>query len=500
MNGKGGQCIFTSFNFTAVLLFLIIFSSTELVSTAQSEMSVEYAYVPNELSNTVSVINTTTNTVISTVPVGNNPCGVTINHDGTKVYVTNFGNDNARGNTFTIINTDTDEVITKLVYSGEGIKPFGVAITPDETLYIASYGTDKVYAINLTADYSTPINVGSKPLGVAITSNGKWVYVANRGSNSVSVINTITNNVTATVPVGSEPYGVAVSSDGNVYVTNQNSGNISVINTTTNTVIATVNVGVYPHGIAVTPNGKTVYVANHNPYCGTVSVINTTTYVTKNINVYGTPCGVTVTHDGKWVYVTTSGSENNSGSVLVINTTTNTVISKKVLVGTRPSALGQFIGSIPGSKVETMTTLTSSSNQYSVGKPVTFTATVNATSQGTEKPSGVVTFTDGRNNININLNSGQAILDTSFLSIGSHSVIARYGGDNNFRPSTSLLTLTVQELSNQTITPTSPTTPPPPDPPLKRLLNYLEEFFNEIIIAVCGGVILALIKKKFFPK
>ena len=58
---------------TALLLFLIIFSSTEPVFAVQSDLSAEYAYVPNEKSNTISVINTTTDTVISTVPVGNVP-------------------------------------------------------------------------------------------------------------------------------------------------------------------------------------------------------------------------------------------------------------------------------------------------------------------------------------------------------------------------------------------------------------------------------------------
>jgi YVTN family beta-propeller protein len=42
-------------------------------------------------------------------------------------------------------------------------------------------------------------------------------YITNEGSNSVSVIDTATNTVIATIPVGGEPHGVAVSSDGRVY-------------------------------------------------------------------------------------------------------------------------------------------------------------------------------------------------------------------------------------------------------------------------------------------
>jgi|SRR5665647_2179732 len=487
---------------TAFLLFLIIFSSTESVSTAQSDSSAEYAYVPNEKSNTVSVINTITNTVISTLPVGNNPDGVAVNIDGTKVYVTNFGNDSSLGRSVSVIDTATDEVTNMLVDSGNGIKPFGVAITPDETLYVASYVTNSVYAINPIAEYCFPINVGSKPLGVAITPNGKWVYVANSGSNNVSVIDTATNTVIKTIPVGNHPYGVTVNLSGTkVYVTNQDSENISVIDTATNTVTANITVEKYPHGVAVTPDGSKVYVVNHNKLIGTVSVINTTTNtVIKKIQVGNNPCGVAVTHDGKWVYVTNSGSANSPGSVSVINTTTNTVIPSVVLVGTCPTGLGQFIGSIPGSRIETMTTLTPSPNKYSVEKSVMLIAKVSATSQGTEKPSGTVIFTDGTNPIgngNKDVISGQAILDTSSLSIGSHSIIARYIGNNNFRPSTSSpFTLTIPGSSNRTITP--PTTPLPPDSLWKRFLDHLGEFFNEIIITICGGIILAIIKKKYF--
>ena len=67
------------------------------------------------------------------------------------------------------------------------------------------------------------------------------------GSNTVSVIDTATNNVTATVPVGDYPLGVAVNLEGTkVYVANEESNTVSVIDTATNKVIATVPVGKDP--------------------------------------------------------------------------------------------------------------------------------------------------------------------------------------------------------------------------------------------------------------
>jgi YVTN family beta-propeller protein len=105
-----------------------------------------------------------------------------------------------------------------------------------------------------------------------------FAYVANFTSNTVSVIDTGTNTVVATVPVaGPSPVGAAVTPDGKrAYVPNGNSDTVSVIDTTTNTVVATVTVGSFPGGIAVTPDGKRAYVANTSSN-NNVSVLDTAT-------------------------------------------------------------------------------------------------------------------------------------------------------------------------------------------------------------------------------
>ena len=85
---------------------------------------------------------------------------------------------------------------------------------------------------------------------MAVTPDGSKVYVTNGDANSVSVIATATNTVTATIPVGTDPFGVAVTPDGSkVYVANSYLGNsVSVIDTATNTVTATIPVGIEPIG------------------------------------------------------------------------------------------------------------------------------------------------------------------------------------------------------------------------------------------------------------
>jgi YVTN family beta-propeller protein len=98
-------------------------------------------------------------------------------------------------------------------------------------------------------------------------------YVPIWSSGSVSVIDTATNQVTATIGVGTEPVGVAVSPDGTrAYITNSASASVSVINTATNHVTATIGVGGRPQGVAVSPDGTHIYVVNAM-FWGSVAVI-----------------------------------------------------------------------------------------------------------------------------------------------------------------------------------------------------------------------------------
>jgi len=135
-----------------------------------------------------------------------------------------------------------------------------------------------------------------------------FAYIPNADSNTVSVIDTATNTVTATIPVGESPNGVAVHPAGTfVYVTHHGSPIISIINTATNTVAAIVSVGSYPNGVAVHPAGSFVYVANF--YSDTVSVIDTATNtVITTVPVGDAPFGVAVHSMGTYVYVTNTHS------------------------------------------------------------------------------------------------------------------------------------------------------------------------------------------------
>ena len=214
-----------------------------------------------------------------------------------------------------------------------GGAPRGVAVSPDGAYaYVANYGSNSVSVISTASNaVVATIPVGGGPWSVAVSPDGAYAYVTNAGDNTVSVISTASNAVVATVPVGNEPFGVAVTPDGAyAYVTNAGDNTVSVISTATSTVTATVPVGTYPYGVAVSPDGAYAYVTNGGD--GTVSVISTASNaVVATVPVGEAPTGVAVTPDGAYAYVT----NNPIGTVSVISTATSTVTAT-VPVGNDP--------------------------------------------------------------------------------------------------------------------------------------------------------------------
>jgi YVTN family beta-propeller protein len=91
------------------------------------------------------------------------------------------------------------------------------------------------------------------PNALAVTPNGKQIYVTNASSSTVWAINAATLAIEAKIPTGLMPTSVVVSADGTtVYVTNGYGFSITEISTATNTVIETMaKVGVYPFSIAL---------------------------------------------------------------------------------------------------------------------------------------------------------------------------------------------------------------------------------------------------------
>ena len=177
-----------------------------------------------------------------------------------------------------------------------------------------SAGSGGLFAIDLAAG-TADVEVGGLPRAMAISPDGRLLYVTSQFPDVLSVIDSSNGVLRASIPVGLSPEGVALTADGGrAYVTNFASDNVSVIDTATNRVVATIPVAAAPNAVAVTPDGAQVYVTHLNrnsdnsPAEGTVSVIDAASNRVKQIILLGTdsefPVAVVITADGRRAFVT----------------------------------------------------------------------------------------------------------------------------------------------------------------------------------------------------
>src|SRR5215831_4071068 len=165
-------------------LALIALSLILGVTRAQAQTK---AYLTDGSSNLVTVLDTSNDAALSTVPVGASPSHVAVSKDGLRAYVSNTA-----ANTVSVVNTATDIVISTITV---GAGPTVLAATPNgDYVYVAVTGGVQVVSSALRAVVAT-VNLGANASGIAITPDGSRVYVA---GGDVSVIDTATNTVTST--------------------------------------------------------------------------------------------------------------------------------------------------------------------------------------------------------------------------------------------------------------------------------------------------------------
>jgi YVTN family beta-propeller protein len=181
-----------------------------------------YVYVANNGDNTVTVISTEDEdgneefTIEETIDpedleLMEGPYGVAASTDGYSVYVTNNVSD-----TVSIIATSSHSIASTIDAENDGLGegPLGVAVSPGGTyVYVANNLSQTVSVISTpTNSIITTVDVGAGPWGVDFKNSGDFVYVTNSLDNTVSVINTTFDedgelSVTDTVIVGTTPTG-----------------------------------------------------------------------------------------------------------------------------------------------------------------------------------------------------------------------------------------------------------------------------------------------------
>lgn len=261
--------------------------------------------------------------------------------DKKTLYALNSGI-SAAGSTISLLDTGTNQFKGSI---GGFNGPDAMAVLPDgKTAYVAHYGfydyktvdVSKVDSRLSLVDLQSgrvlkDVSVGRGPDSLVLSADARTLYSANVYDNNISVIDTSTSTVRATLTHESiiGPFTLALTPDGRfLYVTNygnplyparSDNNTVTVFDTATNTVVKVIPVGPAgssPSGIAITPNGKYAYVTNYEDR-GTVSVIDVAAgAMIQTLNVGKLPSQVAIDPAGTYAYVTNFG--DNTVSVIQI--------------------------------------------------------------------------------------------------------------------------------------------------------------------------------------
>jgi YVTN family beta-propeller protein len=246
-------------------------------------------------SNSVTFIDTATNTVKHTTYVGRSPHEAFFTPDGNEVWVTVRGEDY-----ISVIDAKTyQEKLQIKVPAGPGMQIFSpdgkygyicssfnpdtvvvsvadhqivghvkqespfcpnIAATPDgKQVWFTLKDTGKTQVFNAQTPFDAIKTLDTGPItnhvNIVHNANGTFAYVTVGGLNEVKVFRTDNFEQVATIPVGNLPHGVWPSGDGTrVYVGLENADAFAAIDTLTNKVIATIPIGQAPQAVAYVPN------------------------------------------------------------------------------------------------------------------------------------------------------------------------------------------------------------------------------------------------------
>jgi len=293
-------------------------------------------------------IDTSGDTNVGVVQTGLSPVHGALLPDSTRIYIANSGDDTITAYLPTISTSVT--TITLPV----GSVPAFVHTTENSNVYVAESGSNAVSVINAFENViADQIGVGVSPVALAETPNGLKLYVANQGTNgtggSVNSINTIDRTLNPPLPGAwiSPVWAVARSDSQRIYVLDTGSGNVSAIDTASDAVVGSVPVGAGGNFLLYDPSLNRLYVTN--PAAQSMNILDASTDALTVLATFSfaagsipcpagcTPVSVAALPDGTRAYVATYANSTCSGApcivskVTVIQTLTNSISSKIAL-------------------------------------------------------------------------------------------------------------------------------------------------------------------------
>lgn len=240
----------------------------------------EFVYVANSDDATLSVISTRSNQVAQTIAL-NTPSfsaafsyWVKVSSDGSLIYVTN-----KLSNNISIVDANQKEVVAEIPLP-VGTAPLKLGITAGSRLgFVTLFDTAQVavvdLAVNLPVKY---IDVGKEPSGISVSRNNSLILSVNSSGSSLSAIDPLLAEASPnTIAVGDPADVIFDPYDNIAYVSswgaNDSEGNVGIVDVFSHRQIATILVGINPKGLALTADGRFLVVSNLGE--ATVSIIDT---------------------------------------------------------------------------------------------------------------------------------------------------------------------------------------------------------------------------------
>ncbi len=246
--------------------------------------------------------------LLAQVEVGRHPHEMALSADGRLAYITDNGvmrieDAGPGGNTVSVVDIGAQKKIGEISL-GEFRRPHGIDLEPRSgRLLVTTENPDRLLLIDPLGRRVVRIyQTGGKTAHMVVWgADGRYAYVSNAGSGTVAAIELETGRVML-IGTGQRPEGSARSPDGKfIYVVNRESHRISVIDAARNQAVGELATGRGPVRVAVTPDGGTlVYALMHDE---AVEFADTTSRrVLGSVKVQGRPVSLSLSRDGRRAY------------------------------------------------------------------------------------------------------------------------------------------------------------------------------------------------------
>lgn len=215
-------------------------------------------------------------------------------------------------------------------------------------VYVGNFKDNTVSVLDsATHSVVATIPVAAGPHGMALTRDGRWLFVSSDGSTKVNVIDTSINQVTNALEVGQTPHGLALTPDGQWLLAAINGEDrVAFIDVAKQAVVGTVKVA-KPHTISIRPDGQVAFVTSQTPGHSALVVIDLSKRtVLRSIPVDKVPRDLEFDPSGKEVYFTEAGVN----ALEVLDTTSDKIVAE-VPTGVSPHYVNHFKGMAMGMAV-----------------------------------------------------------------------------------------------------------------------------------------------------